>query len=520
MTYVPTGNPTHGGPGASATIRAEFQLIANAITAIALPSFPLAPNAAVVVSSSGLALTTTGALSLAGALTTTGPFDTTLIQGATTSLTLPTASGRLITRDSTDTLTNKTYDTAGSGNFLSINGLAATANTGTGAVVRATSATLVTPNIGAATGTSLNLTQATGSAAVLNTTQTATGSVASAYNLNLIDILSDDLDAGASNAATINGLGIAHFYGGAAARGGRQSFAVFSYLNAATSASNANRNYVAITGVGNANTGDGGTDPTVAGNSQGAVFGLAGVAVAASGATALLNTTGCELNSAMQAGSSVFAKTLLQLSGRTDDVVAGSVVNAMVWAYNQGASPPKWTDGILFDDSAGNGALPFDFSSTVLRTNTGTIGTGIDFSGSTVATAAFKSTGFLVDGTGQIVSGSPWLPYTPGITSATGAITTVGATTARYQRVGKGIKISLDFIITTNGTGGESVNVTLPFAANSAGALVGREAIISGKTVLAQILPTDTKMTITFYDNNYPGADSARFIMSGIYETV
>src|SRR5207302_4165293 len=41
-----------------------------------------------------------------------------------------------------DTLTNKTYDTAGTGNSLLINGVAATANTGTGSVVRATSPTV------------------------------------------------------------------------------------------------------------------------------------------------------------------------------------------------------------------------------------------------------------------------------------------------------------------------------------------------------------------------------------------
>jgi hypothetical protein len=51
----------------------------------------------------------------------------------------------------TATLTNKTFDTAGTGNSFSINGVAATANTGTGAVVRATSPALVTPTIGGQT---------------------------------------------------------------------------------------------------------------------------------------------------------------------------------------------------------------------------------------------------------------------------------------------------------------------------------------------------------------------------------
>lgn len=56
----------------------------------------------------------------------------------------------------TKTLTNTTYDTAGTGNSFSINGVAATANTGTGSVVRATSPTLVTPTLGAATATTIN----------------------------------------------------------------------------------------------------------------------------------------------------------------------------------------------------------------------------------------------------------------------------------------------------------------------------------------------------------------------------
>lgn len=56
----------------------------------------------------------------------------------------------------TKTLTNTTYDTAGTGNSFSINGVAATANTGTGSVVRATSPTLVTPALGVATATTIN----------------------------------------------------------------------------------------------------------------------------------------------------------------------------------------------------------------------------------------------------------------------------------------------------------------------------------------------------------------------------
>lgn len=67
---------------------------------------------------------------------------------ASGTLTLPAATDTLTGKATTDTFTNKTYDTAGSGNSFAINGLAATANTGTGSVVRSNSPTLVTPALG------------------------------------------------------------------------------------------------------------------------------------------------------------------------------------------------------------------------------------------------------------------------------------------------------------------------------------------------------------------------------------
>lgn len=95
-----------------------------------------------------------------------------------TVVTGPAATGTLVTKTSTDTLTNKTYDTAGAGNSFSINGVAATANTGTGSVVRATSPTLVTPALG--TPTALVLTSATGLPLTGLTTQAAYTIVANA----------------------------------------------------------------------------------------------------------------------------------------------------------------------------------------------------------------------------------------------------------------------------------------------------------------------------------------------------
>lgn len=76
------------------------------------------------------------------------------------------AAGGVATVDGTKTLTNTTFDTAGTGNSFSINGVAATANTGTGSVARATSPTFVTPVLGAATATSINGAGITGTATV------------------------------------------------------------------------------------------------------------------------------------------------------------------------------------------------------------------------------------------------------------------------------------------------------------------------------------------------------------------
>lgn len=60
-------------------------------------------------------------------------------------MTLPGGTDTLVARGTVDTFTNKTFDTAAGGNSFLINGVAVTANTGTGAVVRATSPTLATP---------------------------------------------------------------------------------------------------------------------------------------------------------------------------------------------------------------------------------------------------------------------------------------------------------------------------------------------------------------------------------------
>ena len=65
---------------------------------------------------------------------------------ANINITFPSITDTLVGKATTDTFTNKTFDTGGSGNSFSIAGTAITATTGSGSVVLATSPSLTTPS--------------------------------------------------------------------------------------------------------------------------------------------------------------------------------------------------------------------------------------------------------------------------------------------------------------------------------------------------------------------------------------
>lgn len=86
-------------------------------------------------------------------------------------LDLPDATDTLMGRATTDTMTGKTYDTAGAGNVFRINGTGITAVSGTGAVALVNSPTFITPSLGAAGASSINgliITATTGTLTVAN----------------------------------------------------------------------------------------------------------------------------------------------------------------------------------------------------------------------------------------------------------------------------------------------------------------------------------------------------------------
>lgn len=94
-----------------------------------------------------------------------------LLKGDGTAVTAASAGTDYVTGSSTNTFTNKTFDTAGTGNAFSINGTATTNTTGSGAVVLKQSPTINTPTlVGPALGTPVSgvATNLTGTAAGLS----------------------------------------------------------------------------------------------------------------------------------------------------------------------------------------------------------------------------------------------------------------------------------------------------------------------------------------------------------------
>lgn len=115
-----------------------------------------------------------------------------------------------------------------------------------------------------------------------------------------------------------------------------------------------------------------------------------------------------------------------------------------------------------------------------------------------------------------------WIPYTPTITAATGAITDVNTLTGTYRKRGKVIEFKLSFIITTNGTGGAALLASLPVAATAGSSsgdyVLGKERSVTGKTMNGAIEASATTVLLQFYDGTYPGIDGGIYSVSGTYQ--
>lgn len=109
--------------------------------------------------------------------------------------------------------------------------------------------------------------------------------------------------------------------------------------------------------------------------------------------------------------------------------------------------------------------------------------------------------------------------WTPSVTSAAGSITTVGAVTGNYRKIGSFVCLFFSITITTNGTGSSQVladSVPFSFATSSPVTGMGQEVANVG-FALTLANSGNTKIGIRKYDATYPGANGYVLVGSIAY---
>jgi hypothetical protein len=112
--------------------------------------------------------------------------------------------------------------------------------------------------------------------------------------------------------------------------------------------------------------------------------------------------------------------------------------------------------------------------------------------------------------TGNRWNASGWTSYTPTVSTQSGTITTASAQ-GYWIRIGKLCVLWTSWIVTTNGTGAQSLKLTLPFTSisgnNGSQAGSGREYEVTGKMLQLEIPAGESFVAYRNYDNTYPAAN-------------
>lgn len=112
-----------------------------------------------------------------------------------------------------------------------------------------------------------------------------------------------------------------------------------------------------------------------------------------------------------------------------------------------------------------------------------------------------------------------WSAFTPIVSSQGGTITTASGT-LRYRRSFNTVYVTAEITISNNGSGANSVLVTLPFTVRTHATGTGRAQLVSGKALQVFAAAGGTNMAIrNSSDGSYPGASGELLVVSLTYET-
>ncbi len=239
------------------------------------------------------------------------------------------------------------------------------------------------------------------------------------------------IDTDTADASLATGGGIAHnrFSGviSAGAVGGRTGLLSVLTTGGTTTLA-ADRYYVAF--GASARTGHSAGGATGAGNARGDTFGANIDAQLLTGAGLFQNSlVGLEVNAKVQTGVAVGYKIGQQIVQWADDAVSGTAFDAALSFANQpNGTAPGWDR--LISVGGSNGWFPGKAAGVIMEGVAATIGggpamaldSGIKLDAITFTTCSFSSTGFCVNGTGNVttpgltLAGLAVLPYLSGTT--------------------------------------------------------------------------------------------------------
>lgn len=156
------------------------------------------------------------------------------------------------------------------------------------------------------------------------------------------------------------------------------------------------------------------------------------------------------------------------------------------------------------------------------------IGTNGSIIGSSTLTTLPGNTAGTLDNTSIYISADAadtislypaWTSFTPTITASTGTITTVGAVSGAYQKIGKTIRFRMSIAITTIGTASGRLIATLPF--NAAGAGAGSASgFAQGTRIVAGVVSYDVahKLSVVADGGIFPLGSGESMYLAGTYE--